>query len=145
MPRCSQLTRRGDPCRNPALAGSSRCWSHRVVVDEQAVAQLAALLRAGNYPAVAALATGVPLDALPNDALAEIGRARAEGEARGIATIANAAGENWQAAAWLLERQYPERWGRPAVRSAEEPPPAPPVSDSLDELARRRGVRRAGG
>jgi hypothetical protein len=53
--------------------------------------------------------------------------------------------ESWQAAAFLLERQYPDRWGRPAVRQeGEKTPVAVAVGvDSLDELAAKRGVRRA--
>ncbi len=31
---------------------------------------------------------------------------------RDVAVIATAAKENWQAAAWRLERKFPERWGR---------------------------------
>jgi hypothetical protein len=36
----------------------------------------------------------------------------AEAEMRDVALIAQAAKENWQAAAWRLERKYPARWGR---------------------------------
>lgn len=39
-------------------------------------------------------------------------KAMAEAEIRDVAIIAKAAEENWQAAAWRLERKYPERWGR---------------------------------
>jgi hypothetical protein len=39
-------------------------------------------------------------------------KAMAEAEMRDVALIAQAAKENWQAAAWRLERKYPARWGR---------------------------------
>ena len=42
-----------------------------------------------------------------------IERADAEGEARNVLLIQQAAGAGtWQAAAWNLERKYPEKWGR---------------------------------
>jgi predicted nucleic acid-binding Zn ribbon protein len=53
--------------------------------------------------------------------------------------IAQAAAENWRAAAWLLERRWPERWG-----TSRKPPTASDDVDELDpfrevdELARRR-------
>lgn len=39
-------------------------------------------------------------------------KALADAEVRDVLIIANAAKENWQAAAWRLERKFPERWGR---------------------------------
>lgn len=39
-------------------------------------------------------------------------KAMADAEVRDVLIIANAAKENWQAAAWRLERKYPDRWGR---------------------------------
>jgi len=142
--RCNAETRRGGQCRNEALVGGDRCYAHRRLVDEQALAQLVGMLRAGNYLDVAAKAAGVPVDELPAELVERLEVARAEGEARGIATIAQAARSTWQAAAWLLERQYPERWGRPAQRADEKPPAPVAGTDSLDELAGRRVQRRAG-
>lgn len=44
-------------------------------------------------------------------------RAQAEVEAEAVACIRAAAeGGQWRAAAWLLERTHPERWGRGPVR-----------------------------
>lgn len=45
--------------------------------------------------------------------------ARAEYEAKNIAAIQAAASESWQAAAWLLERRYPQRWSRDRAEIAE--------------------------
>ncbi|MGZ4254810.1 MAG: hypothetical protein ACXVS6_22675 [Solirubrobacteraceae bacterium] len=56
-----------------------------------------------------------------------------------VARVAQAAQHNWRAAAWLLERRHPERWGRGA-----EPAPAFPGGDpfaEVDELAQRRRGR----
>lgn len=41
-----------------------------------------------------------------------IEKALAHAEIRDVAIIGKAAEENWQAAAWRLERKFPERWGR---------------------------------
>ena len=42
-----------------------------------------------------------------------IQKAQADAEARNVALIAKAAQDGtWTAAAWWLERKYPERWGR---------------------------------
>ena len=47
--------------------------------------------------------------------LEAVEKARAEAEARLVLLISKAAQEprTWQAAAWLLERRTPEKWGRP--------------------------------
>ncbi len=39
-------------------------------------------------------------------------KAQAFSEARDVALIARAGEKHWRAAAWRLERRYPERWGR---------------------------------
>ncbi|MBM3268913.1 MAG: helix-turn-helix domain-containing protein [Candidatus Sericytochromatia bacterium] len=39
-------------------------------------------------------------------------KAEADLEAKALAHILEAAGKSWQAAAWLLERRFPDRWGR---------------------------------
>lgn len=41
-----------------------------------------------------------------------IRKAQAEAEIRDVVIIGNAARESWQAAAWRLERKFPDRWGR---------------------------------
>lgn len=41
-----------------------------------------------------------------------IEKALAEAEIRDVAIIGKAAEEQWQAAAWRLERKFPDKWGR---------------------------------
>lgn len=42
---------------------------------------------------------------------AAVQKAEAEAEERLLGIIEDAAPNTWQAAAWMLERKYPERWG----------------------------------
>jgi hypothetical protein len=43
---------------------------------------------------------------------AEVKKAVAESEVALVQTVQTAAQKQWQAAAWLLERRWPERWAR---------------------------------
>lgn len=55
--------------------------------------------------------TGV--DAVYADFSEALKKARAEAEARNITLVQQAASNGtWQAAAWFLERSFPQRWGR---------------------------------
>lgn len=47
-------------------------------------------------------------------------QAQAEAEVRDVALIGEAAKSQWQAAAWRLERKYPNKWGRTKQRENEE-------------------------
>jgi len=49
-----------------------------------------------------------------------IKKAEADAEARDVLIIGKAAESQWQAAAWRLERKFPEKWGRRGKRDAEE-------------------------
>ena len=171
-PQCSQTTANGTPCRNRAVEGSDRCNAHLgrigrdTILTAELTERLCTILRAGNYLHVALRATGLgrstfhlwmqrgksygARDALFHEFREQVSRARAEGEVRNVARIAAAAAESWQAAAWLLERQYPQRWGRPTTRSISVDPtpqdetPArkqtstPDPFAEIDELATRR-------
>ena len=46
-------------------------------------------------------------------------KALAEAEVRDVAIIAKAAEEQWQAAAWRLERKFPDRWGRKVIEHTD--------------------------
>lgn len=120
------------------------------------VEQLTKYLRLGNYIATAARAVGItPLvfqtwhrlgsgvDAIEPyvSFRADVDKAIAEGEALNVGRVAQAARENWQAAAWLLERQHPERWARPSQREktgSEKPLEPSDEFAEVDELAARR-------
>lgn len=96
------------------------------------------LIRNGNYQTTAAAAAGVPIrtffkwiergkraaDYYEEDKWVEpseelyynlykaVEQARAEAEASNVLIIRNEANKTWQAAAWMLERAHPDRWGR---------------------------------
>jgi hypothetical protein len=160
-------SRTGEPCRNYAMRGADKCAAHvgvsaqKSTLTHELVDQLEAVLRAGNYIEVACRATGLPRGTFDvwmqrgkstkphdhpyRDFRARVERARAAGEVRCVAVIAAAAPESWQAAAWLLERAYSERWARPSQREmaagAPQQPDVPKTDDpfaEVDELARRR-------
>jgi hypothetical protein len=164
-PLCSELTARGRPCRKHAVEGSDKCQFHlgragrKTLLTPELAEQLVAILRAGNYVEVACTAVGIsrrtfaewmrrgrtfkPEDEPYRRFRERAERARAEGEVRNVAQIANAATTSWQAAAWMLERQYPDRWARVSQREKEEPTSPADLTDEdpfreVDELAERR-------
>jgi transposase len=129
-------------------------------LDEDVVARLLQVLRVGGYPEAAAEVAGIhaatyyrwmargeaagdePKDAPFRDFRERVEQARAEGETRNVAIIAQAAQTQWQAAAWLLERQFPERWARPAPREHAKPEPTTAVDDPFAEVDQLAEVRR---
>lgn len=179
MTSCGALTRKGERCKRPALADGELCAFHErgrmggrpTLLKPASADQLVAMLRAGNYIEVAARAAGVSrstfrgwmqrgLSDLEEDRpfreLRErVETALAEGEVRNVTHIAVAARDgDWNAAAWILERHYPDRWGRvpvtmrdPAVAPAQ---PAGALDDGeadpfleIDQLAEQRRKRAA--
>lgn len=87
--------------------------------------KIVSLLRAGNYVETAAACAGIHKDtfydwmkrgAKGEEPYAELAgavhKALADGEARDVAVIFQASKEQWQAAAWRLERRFPDRWSR---------------------------------
>jgi len=87
--------------------------------------EICKLIRRGNYRETAAAASGVTgrtlrrwLYAAANGderyALfaADLEVAEAEAESRDVAMVGIAAGKDWRAAAWRLERKYPHKYGQ---------------------------------
>jgi hypothetical protein len=87
--------------------------------------RITAFLRAGNYVEVAAACAGIHKDTFYEwckkgrkgeepfaTFVVGVDKAIAESEARDVALIGKAAVDNWQAAAWRLERKMPHKWGR---------------------------------
>jgi hypothetical protein len=167
MTRCVATTASGARCKSWAVHGTERCVAHNETprswptMSDEVIDKIVTTIRAGNYLAIAIAAHGVPhstfygwwargeangtekRDAPFREMRVRVERARAEGEARNVAVIATAAPNNWQAAAWLLERGSPERWARPSqrgedsARPSELPAAADPFAE-VDELAKKR-------
>jgi hypothetical protein len=102
------------------------------VMTPKVVAAVLQSIANGNYIAQSCQAAGINPRTLrlwrekgeadPDSVYAEFSdlleQARAFAETENVAVIKQAAEKEWTAAAWLLERQYPERWGRrDAVRN----------------------------
>ena len=169
---CSETTAAGERCRNSPVAGSDRCAVHLrgtqigrpSKLTPDVLELLVQMLRAGNYVGVSCHAARIsrrtfsdwmkrgrsnaPEDSIYAEFRDRVEQARAEGEVRNVTSIASAARESWQAAAWLLERQYPERWGRPSSPQRRETADEDSGAESdfdpfveVDELAERRRSR----
>ena len=129
----------------------------------EALAQVEQLVRAGTTIDVAAAAVGVNRATIyrwlaagekarkgthTRELRDRVERARAESESVLVARIGAAAAKgSWQAAAWLLERRWPERWMKPTERPIGDAPAAAPADErDLDkdpfadvvDLAQRR-------
>ncbi len=65
-------------------------------------------------------------------------KARADAELEAISVIRGAMPKTWQAAAWYLERSYPERWGRRVIATEKEG--SVPFLVQLHNLASLMGV-----
>lgn len=90
------------------------------------IQQISRTVAAGNYIETAAAFAGVTKETLykwlRRGARAKQGlhrefvdaleKALVQSEMRDVALITAAGRESWQAAAWRLERKFPERWGR---------------------------------
>lgn len=141
-PKCKGKTASGRRCSRRALA-DGLCRQHHEklsgggrqpdAISADRVARLAELLEAGVALETAASAVGIARRTIYNwleraeevDApevcvrFAErIEKARSACEADLVERVAKEAREDWKAAAWLLERLFPERYARPSVRPA---------------------------
>jgi len=106
----------------------------RAKIDPVVTQRIVDLIRAGNYLEVAATAAGVHRTTLHRwmkrgreqergryrKFLVAVEKAQAEAESRDVALIAKAAGEDWRAAAWRLERKQPRRYGPRVQVSVQE-------------------------
>ncbi|HEX3453259.1 MAG TPA: hypothetical protein VHS03_01435 [Gaiellaceae bacterium] len=167
-PRCKATTQAGKPCRNRTVPGSELCAAHLGRVGRttnltpELAERLTLMLRSGTYLPIALKAVAVPPstyrdwmrrgrsqkaeDAPFRELREQVDQAQAEAEVRLVAEITSASRGSWQAAAWLLERLAPTRYGKPSVRLREQSPPAPEATESpeddpfneVDELAERR-------
>jgi transposase len=139
---CTRTTAAGAPCTRAALPDTVPpvCVSHSGVVGPKfklspaVQSKLLAVLRTGAHVETACAAAGIgrstiyewlrrgdpegtaPANAQFRDFAEAVERARGEGEALRTARIVAAAVYDWHAAAWLLERGNPEKWGKPGRR-----------------------------
>jgi transposase len=94
-------------------------------LTKEMIDKIATFIANGNYVETACKALGIGQSTYyewmkkgregkkPYAELAEtVKKAEAIAEAKRIQTILMASEETWQAAAWYLERRYPERWGQ---------------------------------
>lgn len=113
-------------------------------------------LRAGAYVETAAAAAGISKDTLYNwlrrgarvgekptrEELAlqqfsdAVKMAMAKAELDDLTTIRAASKKNWQAAAWRLERKYPDRWGNRITTRVEFPLDGDSDDDTNDPVER---------
>ena len=94
--------------------------------DAKVAEQILQAVRVGCYIETAAAYAGISKQTLYNwlkigarrrtgplhDFHVAFERALAQAEMRDLVLISKAAEEQWQAAAWRLERKFPDRWGR---------------------------------
>lgn len=137
-PTCTATTKTGRPCRSHAMPGRTTCKSHSGDPDvgqpskltPQTAAIIVRALQSGCYRETAAQHAGIGIstfyrwlevgeadyeaniDSPHRELWDAIKKAEADAEVAAVALIRRAAGETWQAAAWLLERKNPGRWGR---------------------------------
>lgn len=172
MADCTATTKKGAPCGNQAKRGEALCASHLGLahrptkLSEDVQHRVVVLLRQGNYAETAARFAGISpatfhgwrergeadLDAGMRSEFSEFfeatTRARAEGEAtllQQIRLAAQGAGGkpgDWRAAAWILERTAPDRFGaRQELKHSGDglrlagPPELPQDEDRLREVA----------
>ena len=119
-------------------------------------------LRAGNYRVAACKFAGISDETFRRwvnagkagqpeyvDFVEQVKQAEAQAEASLVATIRKAAGDHWQAAAWLLERKYVTRWGRRDLswermqREARQAAQAQVDAIPLEELERMVAAEKA--
>jgi transposase len=112
-------------------------------LDADVAKRITDLVRVGNYVETAAAAAGVHKVTLHrwlrrgreeesgpyHDLFEALEKAQGESESRDVALLAKAAAEDWQAAAWRLERRFPRKYGARVQMSVQEE-----LSDFLNRL-----------
>lgn len=149
---------RETPEQPPAQDATARGRGRRATLTPERHSEFVQIMRAGNTFATAAKAIGVREthvrwwyeQGAGDDAVepfasfrVDVNQAEARAESRNVAIVAKAAADgSWQAAAWLLERGYPERWARVSQRDKAADVTQAGKSDDpfseVDELAERR-------
>lgn len=111
----------------------------QALLDEAKQRELCAILAMGCSRRVAAEYVGCAVSTIRRQAQRNaafrdrLARAEAHQEMAHVKHVADAAQEakNWRAAAWLLERRYPERYAAPTARRLA----ARRVEEALDDVA----------
>lgn len=140
--KCAGKTAKGKPCPRWALDGSTLCGRHLnagrgrpTKLTAHVADQIVEILGDGGYAETAAAAAGVSKSTFydwiergdPDGTKAidhdfrvfrqRVDEARAKGEMVRVGQVAAAASDDWRAAAWMLEREFPDKWGGPRSRS----------------------------
>jgi transposase len=118
--------------------------------DEAIATKIVELVKAGNYVETACASAGLSRDTCYrwwkrgareskgpfHDFAQQLDKAMGDAEAADVLRIGKAAGEDWRAAAWRLERRNPKRWAvQVQVNVREE------LEDGIRRLEQRFGDR----
>lgn len=144
------MTQPRKPAKKTRPAPRRRRPGRPTRLDRDTVTQLEQLIRAGTTIDVAAAAVGVSRASIyswlkqgekarkgtyARELREAVERARAESESVLVARIGQAAAKgSWQAAAWLLERRFPERWMKPTERPIPDAPAAAGAAEDDRDL-----------
>ena len=158
--RCAAINAKGKRCGSWAARGTDHCAVHLGAkvgrpskLDAESAERIISVLKIGGYVETAAAVAGVSkqsffnwmergdpagkkaADAPFREFREQVEKARAEGESRNVALIARAAAKDWKAAAWMLERQHPDRWAGPRGRTIRglADPDAPSLDSGNDD------------
>ena len=110
----------------------------RTTINAEKIDKIIQAVRAGNYFDAASAYARVPRrtfydwmtrgrqhiidekDTLERSLVERIDEAAGQAETRHVALIAQAAEKTWQAAAWWLERRFPQKWGQSRYRDPDD-------------------------
>jgi len=137
-----------------------------VKINPTIQAELVKMIQAGNYMETAAAFVGISISTMRDwirrgereaqrfiddpkarpiksetpfmEFSAAIKKAQAAAEIRDVIIIGDAARESWQAAAWRLERKYPEKWGRKDRHEVSGPSGGPVQIEEIREKLFRK-------